>query len=113
MSVPDLFTVTEAASILRVGRTTAYELATRDLASGGGEGLGVVRIGNQLRVRRAALEALLGGPVTWPPSTGTGDAGEVGRGGEDNVVRLAALPGAGALEPALRSSGSPSLPFSS
>lgn len=110
MTVPDLFTVTEAAAILRVGRTTAYELATRDLASGGGEGLGVVRIGNQLRVRRAALEALLGGPVTWPLVT---DTGEVDRGREDNVVRLAALPGAAAREPALPSSDSPSLPFSS
>lgn len=36
MTVPDLFTVTEAALILRVGRTTAYELAARDLATGGG-----------------------------------------------------------------------------
>ena len=107
MTVPDLFTVTEAASILRVGRTTAYELATRDLATGGGEGLGVVRIGNQLRVRRAALEALLGAPVTWPLTT---EAGEVGEG---NVVRLAALPAAGDPDPALPSSDSSSLPFSS
>jgi len=113
MTVPDLFTVTEAAAILRVGRTTAYELATRDLASGGGEGLGVVRVGNQLRVRRAALEVLLGGPVTWPLATEAGEVGEVDRGGEDNVVRLAALPGAAAREPALASSDSPSLPFSS
>ena len=108
MTVPDLFTVTEAASILRVGRTTAYELATRDLATGGGEGLGVVRIGNQLRVRRAALEVLLGGPVTWPLVTDTGEVG-----GPDNFVRLAALPASGALEPALPSSDSSSLPFSS
>ena len=40
MSTPDLFTITEAAVVLRIGRTTAYELARRDLASGGGEGLG-------------------------------------------------------------------------
>ena len=33
MSTPDLFTITEAAVVLRIGRTTAYELARRDLAS--------------------------------------------------------------------------------
>ncbi len=110
MTVPDLFTVTEAAAILRVGRTTAYELATRDLATGGGEGLGVVRVGNQLRVRRAALEALLGGRVTWPLDA---DAGDDGGAGGDNVVRLAPLPDAADRDPALPSSDSPYLPFSS
>jgi excisionase family DNA binding protein len=66
MSSPDLLTIAEVAAILRIGRTTAYELAARDLATGGGEGLGVLRVGNLLRVRRAALEALVGGPVSWP-----------------------------------------------
>lgn len=66
MSSPDLFTVTEAAAVLRIGRTTAYELVRRDFDSGGGEGLGVVRIGGQFRIPRAALERILGGPVTWP-----------------------------------------------
>lgn len=66
MAVPDLLTIDEAALVLRIGRTTAYELARRDLASGGGEGLGVVRVGRSLRVRRSALERLIGGPLTVP-----------------------------------------------
>ena len=70
MSAPDLFTVTEAVVVLRIGRTTAYELARRDLATGGGEGLGVVRVGGQLRISRVALEAIVGGPVTTPTSGG-------------------------------------------
>ena len=64
MSVPDLFTVAEAAVVLRIGRTTAYELVRRDFDSGGGEGLAVVRIGGQFRVPRSALERIVGGPVT-------------------------------------------------
>lgn len=64
MPVPDLMTIEEAAAVLRIGRTTAYELANRDLATGGGEGLGVVRVGRLLRVRRTALEVLVGGPLT-------------------------------------------------
>ena len=67
MSTPDLFTVTEAAVVLRVGRTTAYELARRDLASGGGEGLDVRRIGGQLRIPRTALERIVGRSISWPP----------------------------------------------
>jgi hypothetical protein len=58
--------VTEAAAVLRIGRAASYELARRDLATGGGEGLGVVRVGGQLRVPRAALERLVGGPLSWP-----------------------------------------------
>jgi hypothetical protein len=74
MSPPDLFTVTEAATVLRIGRTTAYELARRDLATGGGEGLGVVRIGGQLRIPRVALERIVGRSLTGP-------AGDVDQGG--------------------------------
>lgn len=64
MSLPDLLTVTEAAAVLRIGRTTAYELVRRDFDSGGGEGLAVVRIGGQFRVPRSSLERIVGGPVT-------------------------------------------------
>jgi excisionase family DNA binding protein len=64
--VPDLFTVEEAAGVLRVGRTAAYQLARRYLATGGSEGLPVVRVGRLLRVPRAELEKLTGGPITWP-----------------------------------------------
>ena len=70
MSTPELLTVTEAAVVLRIGRTTAYELARRDLATGGGEGLGVIRVGGQLRVPRVALERLIGAPIDTPVNPG-------------------------------------------
>jgi excisionase family DNA binding protein len=64
--VPALLTVEEAARVLRIGRTAAYELARRDLATGGAEGLRVVRVGRLLRVPRAALEGIVGGPISIP-----------------------------------------------
>jgi hypothetical protein len=64
---PDFLTIEEAAAVLRIGRTTAYAQARRFEATGGAEGLPVVRNGKQLRVPRYALEAMLGGPITWPP----------------------------------------------
>ncbi len=78
MNTPDLFTITEAADILRIGRTTAYELARRDLTSNGGEGLHVIRIGGQLRVPRVALERLIGGRVSLPAQRARVD-GQLGR----------------------------------
>jgi excisionase family DNA binding protein len=66
-----LLTVEEAARVLRIGRTAAYELARRDLATDGGEGLRVVRVGRLLRVPRAALEDLIGGPFTIPANSPT------------------------------------------
>jgi len=81
---PDLLTVAEAAAVLRIGRTTAYELVRRDHRTGGGEGLGVVRIGGQFRIPRVALERLVGGPITVPS-----DDDDVS---EDNVVQLSSVP---------------------
>ena len=52
-------TIVEAAALLRVGRTVAYQLARRYLATDGREGLPVVRLGRQLRVPRHALERLM------------------------------------------------------
>ena len=52
-------TVVEAAALLRVGRTVAYQQARQYLATGGREGLPVVRLGRQLRVPRHALERLM------------------------------------------------------
>jgi hypothetical protein len=64
---PDLLTIDEAAAVLRIGRTSAYELARRGLATDGTDGLPVERIGGLLRVSRYRLETMIGGPITWPP----------------------------------------------
>ena len=54
-----MLTVEEAAAELRIGRRLAYELAARFEATGGAEGLPVIRLGRCLRVPRARLDALL------------------------------------------------------
>ena len=56
---PELLTLMEAATILRIGRTTAYELAHQYLATGGACGLPVVHVGKQLRVHRARLDEVI------------------------------------------------------
>jgi excisionase family DNA binding protein len=55
---PHFLTVEEAAAVLRIGRTSAYELARRWLATSGQEGIPVVRLGRTLRVPQAAIERL-------------------------------------------------------
>ncbi len=61
-----VLTVEEAAAALRIGRRLAYEQAARYLATGGAEGLPVVRLGRCLRVPRAKLEALLAAEPALP-----------------------------------------------
>jgi len=78
---PDFLTVEEAAEILRIGRTQAYRLARRWLETDGREGIPCQRIGHLLRVPRAGLEELAGGPVhvvgrgTSPLTTKGGSVG--------------------------------------
>ena len=53
---PQLLTVDEAARLLRIGRSRAYELANAYLGSGGTTGMPVFRLGpGCLRVPRWAL----------------------------------------------------------
>ena len=53
-------TVTEAAADLRIGRSKAYEMARLYLATGGRDGLPVIRVGAaSLRVPRWALLVLI------------------------------------------------------
>jgi excisionase family DNA binding protein len=66
LTVPDLLSIREAAAVLRIGKTCAYELAQQYVHSGGEAGLKVVRVGRQLRVPRTVLEEMLGDSVTWP-----------------------------------------------
>ena len=65
--LPDLLTVEEAAQVLRIGRTMAYQLAHTSLATDGAEGIPCRRVGRLLRVPSSELAELVGGPITWPP----------------------------------------------
>jgi Helix-turn-helix domain len=57
---PALMTVAEAAAMLRIGRSKAYEMARQYLATGGRDGLPVIRLGaGCLRVPRWALLVLV------------------------------------------------------
>jgi excisionase family DNA binding protein len=68
VSVPDLLTVMEAAGVLRVGRTTAYDLVGKYFATEGADGMPCLRVGGQLRVPRVLFEEWLGFRITvWPP----------------------------------------------
>jgi hypothetical protein len=55
-----LLTVGEAARVLRIGRTKAYDMAREWRVTGGKTGLPVVDFGNVLRVPVAALAERLG-----------------------------------------------------
>ena len=59
-----LLTIKEAAQMLRIGRSLAYQLAARYEASGGVDGLPVIRVAGCLRVPKwAALELAMTGRV--------------------------------------------------
>ncbi len=53
--------------MLRIGRTTAYELARRDLMSDGGKGIPVLRMCSisWRRARAADWRSSWVGPITW------------------------------------------------
>jgi hypothetical protein len=63
--LPEMLMVEEAASVLRISRSRAYEAVTTYQRTGGADGLPVIRIGRSLRVPRRSLvawiEAQLGG----------------------------------------------------
>jgi len=58
---PDFLKVEEAAAILRISRTSAYELARRWELTNGEYGLPVIRLGRLLRVPRTAIERMAQG----------------------------------------------------
>ena len=63
LTQPDFLTVEQAAAVIGIGRTCAYQLARR--AADLGEGtFPAIRFGKQLRVPRRKLEDLTGGPIT-------------------------------------------------
>ena len=68
LTQPDFLTVEQAAAVIGIGRTCAYQLARR--AADYGEGtFPAIRFGKQLRVPRRKLEDLTGGPITVPTLT--------------------------------------------
>ena len=66
MDLPPFLRIDDAARILDISRSTAYEQAARWLATDGVEGLPVVRLGRCLRVPRPALLKMIGSD-RWSP----------------------------------------------
>ena len=56
-ALPDMLRVDEAAAVLRISRSRAYDEVAAFQRSGGGEGLPSIRIGRCLRVPKRALIA--------------------------------------------------------
>ena len=54
-ALPIMLTVKDAASVLRIGRSKAYEMAATYTSTGGTQGLPVIRLGDLLRIPKVAL----------------------------------------------------------
>src|SRR5687767_3596824 len=54
-AMPIMLTVEDAARVLRISRSKAYEMAKQYTASGGTQGLPCLRLGDLLRVPKFAL----------------------------------------------------------
>ena len=67
-AAPDLLTVEEAARVLRIGRTSAYALARRYLATGRGRAGGAGGAGGSSAAGAAPRAGRVGraAPITWP-----------------------------------------------
>lgn len=65
---PELLTVEEAAEVLRIGRSLAYQLAGRWLDSGGKVGLPVIKVGRCFRVPKHLLAEIVRGERLLMPS---------------------------------------------
>ena len=57
--LPLMLTIEDAARVLRIGRSHAYNLTKVYFASGGTKGLPALRLGDLLRVPKAALHELV------------------------------------------------------
>jgi len=66
-NLPSMLRVDEAAALLRISRSRAYEEVAAFHRTAGAEGLPSIRIGRTLRIPKRALiewiEAQLGGPT--------------------------------------------------
>jgi Helix-turn-helix domain len=87
---PLLYTVEEAAGILRIGRTLAYDLVQRFQTSGGREGLPAVRVGHCWRVpREVVLQIALGVRTVGTAGRSAAVPGEEPRAARAPRVRVA------------------------
>jgi hypothetical protein len=64
--LPEMLRVEEAAAVLRISRSRAYEEAAVYQRTGGRSGLPVIRIGRSLRVPKRALNAWIDGKLGSP-----------------------------------------------
>lgn len=67
-NLPPFMTVEQAAEVLQLGRSKAYELTVEFEASAGRSGLPFVRLGRQKRVPRNAIARLMEVDVPRPPA---------------------------------------------
>ena len=66
-NLPPFMTVEQAAEVLQLGRSKAYELTVEFEASAGRSGLPFVRLGRQKRVPRNAIARLMEVDLPRPP----------------------------------------------
>ncbi len=64
--LPAFMTVEQAAKVLQLGRSKAYQLTVEWERTGGASGLPFVWFGHQKRVPRAALERFIDQALTTP-----------------------------------------------
>ena len=57
----------QAAWLLGIGRTKAYDMTLEWRVTGGKSGMKVIKVGGQLRVPRVWLEELIGAPIEYVP----------------------------------------------
>jgi excisionase family DNA binding protein len=66
--LPPLLTVEQAAKVLQIGRSKAYELTVEYERSGGRAGLPFIWVGNQKRIPRDELVAYVERQLLHPPA---------------------------------------------
>jgi excisionase family DNA binding protein len=72
--MPEMLRVEEAAKVLRIGRSAAYEAVAVFQATGGAEGIPAIRIGRSVRVPKRALLRWIDGQLGVAATEGSSDA---------------------------------------
>jgi excisionase family DNA binding protein len=72
--MPEMLRVEEAAKVLRIGRSAAYEAVAVFQATGGAEGIPAIRIGRSVRVPKRALLRWIDGQLGAAATEGSSDA---------------------------------------